>query len=125
MTNHAGSTKQIFRQVQGQEGTAYTVRLVVAEQSETGVLSILTSAGKVARPFALSHLKKSLDGKRLTCHVSGATATLMLKSDKHPPELHVTASVFFPLFHATYRLDHTEHQRFSAWINGLAIGGLA
>jgi hypothetical protein len=125
MTSPIDSTKHISLQVQDQEGTAYTVRLVVVEQNEIGTLSILTPAGEVAQQFELTHLKKGDDGTRLTCHVSGATATLSLERDKDPPELHVAASLFFPIFDAVYRLDRAEHQRFIAWINGLSIGGLA
>jgi hypothetical protein len=43
MTRHAGSTKHISLQVRDQEGMAYTVRLAVAEQHETGTLGILTA----------------------------------------------------------------------------------
>jgi hypothetical protein len=125
MTTPLDSTKHISLQVQDQEGTAYTVRLVVAEQQEIGTLSILTSAGEVAQQLELSHLKKSPDGTRLTCHVSGATATLMLKRDKNLPELHVSASVFWPIFEAVYPLTPTEQERFMEWIHTLSIGSLA
>jgi hypothetical protein len=94
MTNSIGSAKHISRPVQDQQGTAYTVQLMVTEQNETNTLSILTCAGEVAQQFELSHLKKSRDGTRLSCHISGATATLMLKRDKNPPELHVQPASF-------------------------------
>jgi hypothetical protein len=119
------STKHISLQVRDQAGTPYTVQLTVAEQHETGTLSILTPAGEVAQQFELTHLKKSEDGTQLTCHVSGATATLSLERDKNPPELHVAASWFVPIFNAVYSLDRAEHLRFIKWINGLSIGGLA
>src|ERR671923_1550446 len=47
MTSHVGSTKHISLQVRDQQGTAYTVRLAVAEQQETGTLAILTPTGAV------------------------------------------------------------------------------
>jgi hypothetical protein len=125
MTNHRGLTKHIALQVRDQEGTAYTIRLMVAEQNETGALSILTPAGGVVRQFELSHLKKSRDGSHLSCYVSGATATLSLKRDKNPPELHVSASLFLPIFEAVYSIDPTEQERFMGWITTLSIGILA
>jgi hypothetical protein len=125
MTNPLGSTKHISLQVRDREGTAHTVRLVVTEQNETGTLSILTPAGEVTQQFALSHLKKSRDGTHLTCYVSGATATLSLKRDNNPPELHVSASLFWPIFEAVYPLEPTEQQRFMEWISSLSIDILA
>jgi hypothetical protein len=122
MTNHADSTKHICLQVHDREGTAYIVRLVVAERHETGTLSILTPAGGVAQQFELSHLKKGRDGTQLTCYVSGAAVTLALERDKTLPELHVTASIFFPIFEAVYPLDPREQARFIEWINALSIG---
>jgi hypothetical protein len=121
----SGSTKHISLQVRDQEGTPYTVQLAVAEQHETGALSISTPAGEGAQQFELTHLKKSEDGTRLTCHISGATATLSLEGDKNPPELHVAASLFVSIFDAVYSLEHAEHQRVIEWIKGLSIGGLA
>jgi hypothetical protein len=120
-----GSTKHISLQVRDEEGRAHTVQLAVAEQHETGTLSILTPAGEVAQRFELTHLNKGKDGTRLTCQVSGATATLSLERDKNPPELHVAASWFVPIFDAVYRLEHADHLRFSEWINGLSIGEMA
>lgn len=122
MTNHIDSTKYISLQVRDQEGMAYTVELAVAEPDATGTLSILTPAGEVTRQFGLSHLKKSRDGMQLTCSVSGATATLRLKRDKTPPELHVSASILWPIFEAVYLLTPTEQERFLAWMNTLNIG---
>jgi len=119
------STKHISLQARDQAGTAYTVRLAVAEQHETGTLSILTPAGEVVQHFELTHLKKGQDGTRLTCHVSGATATLSLERDEDPPQLHVAASLLVPIFDAVYPLDRAEHQRVIEWIKGLCIGGLA
>jgi hypothetical protein len=72
--------------------------------------------------FELSHLKKSRDGMRLSCHVSGATARLILKRDKNSPELHVSGSVFSPIFEAVYPIIPTEQERFMEWINTLSIG---
>jgi hypothetical protein len=125
MTKPLDSTKYISMQAQDQDGTAYTVQLAVTEQSETGTLTILTSAGEVVRRFELSHLKKTVDGTCVTCHVSGASATLTLKRDKNQPELHVSASVFVPIFEAVYPLTPTEQERFIEWIKTLSIGVLA
>jgi hypothetical protein len=121
----SGSTKDISLHVRDQKGTAYTVRLAVAEQSETGTLSILTPAGEVAQRFELTHLKKGEDGTRLTCHVTGTTATMSLEHDGNSPELHVAASLFVSIFDAIYRLDHEGYQCAIEWINGLSIGKLA
>ena len=121
MTSHVGSTKHISLQVRDQQGTAYTVRLAVAEQQETGTLAILTPTGAVAQQFELSHLKKGRDSTQLTCRVSGATVLLSLEHDKNPPELRVAASFFFPIFDASYRLSQAEQQRLTEWINNLAI----
>jgi len=107
------------------DGTPYTVQLAVTEQHETGTLTILTSAGEVFRRFELSHLKKSQDGTRVTCHVSGASATLTLKRDTNQPELHVSASIFLPIFEAVYPLTPPEQERFMEWIKTLNVGVLA
>jgi hypothetical protein len=121
----SGSAKHISLQVRDQEGIAYTVQLTIGEQSETGTLSILTPAGEVAQQFELTHLKKGQDGARLTCYVSGATATLSLERNTEPPELHVSASLFVTIFDAVYRLERAERQRVIEWIHALSIGGLA
>jgi hypothetical protein len=88
-------------------------------------LSILTPPGKVTQQFEATHLRKGEDGTRLTCHVSSATATLVLERAKNLPELHVLASLFFPLFEAVYQIDLTEQERFIEWVNCLGIGVLA
>jgi hypothetical protein len=125
MTSHGGSTKHIALQVRDREGTAYTVQLAVAEQHETGTLAVLTPAGEVVQRFELTYLKKGEDGTRLTCYVSGATVTLALARDNNPPQLCVSASVFFPIFEASYQLSQAEQQRFRQWINELSIPMLA
>jgi hypothetical protein len=125
MTSYVGSTKHIALQVRDREGTAYTMQLAVAEQQETGTLAVLTPAGEVVQRFELTHLKKGKDGTRLTCYVSGATVTLVLAHDKNLPELRVSASVFFPIFEASYQLSQAEQQRFLQWINELGISVLA
>ncbi len=101
------------------------MRLAVDEQHEAGTLSILTPAGEVAQQFELTHLKKGEGGTRLTCHVSGATATVSLEHDRDTPALHVAASLFVPIFDAVYRLDPEAHRRAIEWIDGLSIGKLA
>lgn len=125
MTPPLGSTGQVSLQVRDQEGTASVVRLTVDESDASGTLSILTPAGGVYRQLALTHLKKARDGTRLTCYVSGATATLSLQRDKNLPELHVSASFVFPIFEAVYHIDPAEQERLMAWINALGIGILA
>jgi hypothetical protein len=125
MTQPLGSTEHVSLQVRDQEGTASTVRLTVDESEASGTLSILTPAGEVSRQLALTHLKKAPDGTQLTCDVSGATATLSLKRDKSPPELHVLASLFLPVFEAVYQIDPADQERLMAWINALRIGILA
>jgi hypothetical protein len=121
MTRHVGSTKHTSLQVRDQEGTAYTVRLAVAEHYETGTLAILTPTGEVAQRFELTHLKKGRDGTQLTCRVSGATVMLSLEHDKNPPELRVAASLFLPIFETTYRFSKAEQQHLAQWIDNLAI----
>jgi hypothetical protein len=121
----SGSTTHVSLQVRDQQGTAYTVELAVAEPHETGTLSILTSAGEAAQQFELTHLRKGEDGSRFTCYASGATATLSLERDKSPLELHVSASLFFPIFEGVYQIDPSEQERFIAWIKELEIGLLA
>jgi hypothetical protein len=116
------STKHISLQVRDQGGTVYTVRLRVAEQNEAGTLSILTASGELAQQFELTRLKKDKDGTRLTCNVSGTTATLSLERDKNQPQLRVSASLFFPIFDAVYQIDAAEQERFVAWINDLRVG---
>jgi hypothetical protein len=101
------------------------VRLTVDESDASGTLSILTPAGGVSRQLALTHLKKARDGTRLTCYVSGAAATLSLKRDKNLPELHILASIVFPIFEAVYHIDPAEQERLMASINALRIGILA
>ena len=120
----SGSTKHISLQGRDQAGSPYTVQFAVAEQSETGTLRLLTPGGEVVQQFELTHLKKGKDGTRLTCHASGATATLSLERDKDPPALHVTASLFVPILDAVYPLDRAEHQRVIEWIQGLSVGRL-
>jgi hypothetical protein len=51
MTNHVSSSKHFSLQVRDQDGTTLIVRLVIAEQHETGTLSILTPAGEVGQPI--------------------------------------------------------------------------
>jgi hypothetical protein len=121
MTNPLGSTEHISFQVRDQEGTTSIVQLTVDASDASGTLSILGHAGAVSRQFELSHLKKDLDGTQLTCYVSGVTATLSLERVKNPPELHVVASVFWPLFEAAYQIDPAEQERLMAWINALKI----
>jgi hypothetical protein len=124
MTKPLDLTKHISMQAQDHDGTPYTVQLAVTEQHETGTLSILTSAGEVFRQFELSHLKKSQDGTRVTCHVSGASATLTLKRDTNQPELHVSASIVLPIFEGVYPLSPPEQERFIEWIKAFSIGVL-
>jgi hypothetical protein len=116
------STKHISLQVRDQGGIVYTVRLAVAEQNEAGTLSISTASGELAQQLELTQLKKDKDGTRLTCNVSGTTATLALEGDKNQSQLHVSASLFFPIFDAVYQIDAAEQERFVAWINDLRIG---
>src|SRR5262245_5641413 len=110
MTQPAGSTEHVSFQVRDQEGTASTVQLEVDESDASGTLSILTPAGGVSRQLALTHLKKAPDSTQLTCDVSGATATLSLQRHKSPPELHVLASVFLPIFEAVYQIDPADQE---------------
>ena len=124
MMSHADSTKHIALRVRATDGTMQTIRLTVAEPHEAGTLVVLTPAGEVDRRFELSRLRKDRNGTQLTCYVSGATATLSLRGDKNPPELHVLASLFFPVFAAVYQIDAAEQERFMAWINDLRIGPL-
>jgi hypothetical protein len=125
MTHSVGSTGHISLQVRDQEGTTSKVRLTVDKSDASGTLSILTPAGGVSRQLALTHLKKTRDGTQLTCYVSGATATLSLEGDENPPELHVLARLFLPIFEAVYQIDPTEQERLRAWINALSIDILA
>jgi hypothetical protein len=121
----SGPSKHISLQVRDQQGTPYTVALAVAEQHETGMLSIQMPTGETAQRFELTHLRKGEDGLRLTCYASGTTATLSLTRDKHPPELHVSASLFFPIFEAVYQIDPSEQERFIEWTKELEIGLLS
>ena len=114
--------KHISLRVRDREGIVYTVRLRIAEQNGAGTLSILTASGALAQQFELTQLKKDKDGTRLTCNVSGATASLSLEPDKNQPQLHVSASLFFPIFDAVYQIDAVEQERFVAWINDLRVG---
>jgi hypothetical protein len=125
MTHPLGSTEHISFPVRDQEGTASMVRLTVDASDASGTLSILTAAGGVSRQLALTHLQKARDATRLTCDVSGATVTLSLERDKSPPELHVLASLFWPVFEAVYQIDPADQERLMAWINALKIGILA
>jgi hypothetical protein len=125
MTHPLGSTQHISLQVRDQEGTASLVRLTVDESDASGTLSILTPAGEVSQQLAFTDLKKARDDTQLTCYVSGATATLSLARDKSPPELHVSASLFLPVFEAVYQIDPADQGRLMTWINALRIGILA
>jgi hypothetical protein len=117
--------KQITLQVQDRDGTTYQVRLTVDEPPAKGALAILTSTGDTAQRFDLTQVKKGRNGTQLTCTVQGATTTLTLDDGKNPPELRVVATLFLPIFSATYRLNQGEHQLLVQWINALAIGTLA
>jgi hypothetical protein len=125
MTHPSDSTQHISLQVRDQEGTAATVRLTVDESDASGTLSNLTPAGEVSEELAFTHLRKARDGTQLTCYVSGATATLSLARDESPPEIHVSASLFLPVFEAIYRIDPADQERLMAWINTLKIGTIA
>jgi hypothetical protein len=122
MTNSVGSTKRLSLQVRDQAGMRYTVDLTVAEQDKTGALVVLTTDGRVVEKFGLTNLKKSADGKRLTCQVSGAAVTLSLEDDGDPPTLQVVARYVVSFFEAAYRLCPTERQRCVEWIRELEIG---
>jgi hypothetical protein len=125
MTHSSDSTQHISLQVRDQEGTTAMVRLTVDESDASGTLSNLTPAGEVSGELAFTDLKKARDGTRLTCYASGATATLSLARDKNPPELHVSASLFLPVFEAVYQIAPADQDRLMAWINALKIATIA
>jgi hypothetical protein len=117
--------KQITLHVQDQNSTNYEVRLTVNEQPANGTLAILTPGGDVTQHFRLTQIKKGKNGTQLTCTIQGATATLTIDRSKNPLELRVVATLFFPIFNATYCLSQIEYQRLARWINSLSIGALA
>jgi hypothetical protein len=125
MTHPSDSTQHISLQVRDQEDTAATVRLTVDESDASGTLSNMTPAGEVSGELAFTDLKKARDGTQLTCYVSGATVTLSSARDKSPPEVHVSASLFLPVFEAVYRIEPADQERLTAWINALKIGTIA
>jgi hypothetical protein len=116
-----GQTKHISLRVQDQHGKPHAVRLAIAEQNESGTLSILTPTGEVSRKCELTSLKKSKNATRLDCQSSAAKATLYLKRDKEPSELHISVRIFFMTFNAVYYLDRAQCQRLVAWIRRLSI----
>jgi hypothetical protein len=117
--------KHITLQVQDPQCTVYQIRLTVDEAAASGTLAILTPEGTVAQQSDLLRLKKDINGTQLACTVRGATTTLVLHGDKTPPEMQVVASLFWPIFDATYRLSQEEHQRFMQWIQTLTLDLLA
>src|SRR5262245_11851379 len=124
MNTHHNTMKHITLQVQDQHHTVYQVDLTVNEQAAIGILVILAAGGAVPQRFDLSQIKKGLNGTQLTCTVRGAATTLALHGDTTPPEMRVVATLFVPIFTATYFLSQEEHQRFVQWINALAIDAL-
>jgi hypothetical protein len=125
MSTQTEPVKRLSLSVQDQEGIARTVHLAVMERDATGTLRILTPEGAVARELALTGLTKDKGGGKLTCDISGATATLALERDDRGPTLHVTASYFVTIVDATYHLSEAEHQRLLQWVDALAIGETA
>jgi hypothetical protein len=124
MTEHA-SASPIALRVHDQDGIAHDIHLTAATPAGTGTLAILHPDGKVAQQFTFTRLQKSRDGKTLTCRIGFTTATLTLDDQPTPPQLHIVARAFLPLFNATYMLSQDEQQRLGAWIDTLSIGMLA
>ena len=124
MNTHNRAMKQITLQVQDQHCTAYHVDLSVDEPAAVGTLDIVAACGAAPQRFDLSQIKKGLNGTQLTCSVRGAATSLTLYGDKTPPEMRVVATIFVPIFSATYLLSQEEHRRFVQWINALAIDAL-
>jgi hypothetical protein len=125
MRTPPGTLKQITLHVQDHTSTPYQVRLTIDDQLAKGTLAVLTSAGEVSQRFEMTQVKKGKNGTQLACIVRGATTTLTLEGDKNPPELQVVATLFVPIFNATYHLSQAEHQRLIQWVNTLAISALA
>jgi hypothetical protein len=124
MTEHA-STSPIALRVHDQDGAAYDIDLTVAAPAGTGTLTILNPNGNVTQQFEFARLQKSRHGKTLTCRIGFTTATLTLDDQATPPQLHIVARAFLPLFKATYTLSQEEQQRLIAWIDRLAISAMA
>jgi hypothetical protein len=117
--------KQITLHVQDQTSTRYQVRLTIDEPLATGTLAVLTPEGEVSEHFEMTQIKQDKNGSQLVCIIRGASTTLTLEGDKDPPELRVVATLFVPIFNATYYLSQAEHQRLVQWMHTLAIGALA
>jgi hypothetical protein len=125
MTHASDSTGHISLHVRDREGAALTVHLTVDERDASGTLGILAPGGGASRQFALTHLQKAPDNTQLSCHVSGTTATFSLERDRQPAELHVVASLVFPIFEGVYQMDAAEIERLGAWIDKLGISTFA
>jgi hypothetical protein len=125
MRTPTDAIKQITLHVQDQTSSQYQVRLTIDEPLAKGTLAILTPEGEVSQHFEMTQVKRGKNGSQLVCIIRGASTTLTLQGDKNPPELRVVATLFVPIFNATYYLSQTEHRRLIQWTNTLAIGALA
>ena len=126
MKTPTDALKQITLHVQDQTSSQHQVRLTVDEQLAKGTLAISTTPeGEASRHFEMTQVKKGKNGMQLACIIRGASTTLTLEDDKNPPELRVVATLFVPIFNATYHLSHAESQRLIQWVNTLAIAASA
>jgi hypothetical protein len=115
------SIATIALQVRDDNGKAYAIRLAIAEQTRQGTLTIHNAAGEVHQQVELARLQKSRDGKTLSCRVGMTTATVTIDGETEPPQLHIAARAFLPLFQATYTLSHDEQQRLVAWMQTVTL----
>ena len=121
MRTPPGALKQITLHVEDYTRTQYQVHLTIDEQLAKGTLTVLTPEGEVAQHFEMTQVKKGKNGTQLACIIRRASTTLTLEGDKNPPELRVVATLFVPIFNATYHLSQAERQRLVQWVNTLAL----
>jgi hypothetical protein len=125
MSTPPDTPKQITLHMEDHTSTQYQVRLSIDEALARGTLAILTPEGEVSQHFEMTQVQKGKNGPQLRCLIRGASTTLTLEGDKNPPALRVVATLFVPIFNATYYLSQAEHQRLLQWVNMLAIGAVA
>ncbi|MBM3224646.1 MAG: hypothetical protein FJZ47_12695 [Candidatus Tectomicrobia bacterium] len=112
--------QQLTFTVHDPEGRAQRVLFTVDPGTATGEL-VLTGDGGATTQHRLTTLQKSQDGKRLTCQVNVATATLSIVDTESPPRLHIVARLFFPVLDMSYTLSRAEQERLVAWIQTLEL----
>ena len=125
MTAYASATKRLSLQVYDQSGQSHAILLEVEESAAKGQLTITPQDGQRAQEYSLTQIRKSHDGKTLTCHAGAATATLTIDDGAVPSALRLVARILIPVLDSTFTLSEADQQRLISWIKTLTIETLS